>query len=146
MIVIDLPWPPKELHPNARVHWAKKAKVVRRARNDAGWAALSSGVRTHDFVGLDSLNVSLLFLPPDNRRRDTDGMISSVKSYLDGIADVVGVDDSKWVFTGIRRGEPRKPGVVRVEISCVASSQTKQGNEDGRPQQQRSTEGYRGAY
>jgi crossover junction endodeoxyribonuclease RusA len=129
--VIDLPWPPKELHPNARVHWAKKAKAAKRARNDAAWFALSSGVRTHDFAGQDSLNVALMFLPPDNRHRDTDGMISSVKSYLDGIADVVGVDDSRWVFTGIRRGEPRKPGVVRVEISSVvfASSETKDGAE-----------------
>lgn len=125
--VIDLPWPPKDLHPNARVHWAKKAKAAKRARNDAAWFALSSGVRTHDFAGMESLDVSLVFLPPDNRRRDTDGMISSIKSYFDGIADVVGVDDSKWVFTGIRRGEPQKPGVVRVEISSVvsASSETK---------------------
>jgi crossover junction endodeoxyribonuclease RusA len=122
MIVINLPWPPKELHPNARVHWAKKAKAAKRARNDGAWCALSSGVRTHDFKGQDSLNVSLVFLPPDNRRRDTDGMISSAKSYLDGIADVVGVDDSRWVFTGIKRGEPSKPGIVRVEISSVASA------------------------
>ncbi len=122
MIVIDLPWPAKELHPNARVHWAKKAKAAKQARNDGAWCALASGVRTHDFMGLDSLNVSIVFLPPDNRRRDTDGMISSAKSYFDGIADVVGVDDSKWVFTGIKRGEPKKPGIVRVEISSVASA------------------------
>lgn len=121
-LVIDLPWPPRELHPNVRVHWAKKAKVAKRARSDAAWFALSSGVRTHDFAGLDSLNVALVFLPPDNRRRDTDGMISSIKSYLDGIADVIGIDDSKWVFTGIRRGDPQKPGVVRIEISSVASA------------------------
>lgn len=130
MIVIDLPWPPKELHPNARVHWAKRAKVARRARSDAAWFALSSGVRTHDFAGLESLNVALVFLPPDNRRRDTDGMFASIKSYLDGIADVVGVDDSKWVFTGIRRGDPQKPGVVRVEISSVASASTSTAGED----------------
>ena len=140
MIVIDLPWPDKALLPNARVHWSKRAKLAKRARSDAAWFALSSGVRTHDFAGLDSLNVSLVFLPPDNRRRDMDGMISSIKSYLDGIADVVGVDDSKWVFTGIRRGEPRKPGVVRVEISSVASAsiETTAGEDHGRPQQQRS--------
>lgn len=140
MIVIELPWPDKALLPNARVHWSKKAKLAKRARSDAAWFALSSGVRTHDFAGLDSLNVALVFIPPDNRRRDTDGMISSIKSYLDGIADVVGVDDSKWVFTGIRRGEPQKPGVVRVEISSVASALNPTAGEDHgqRTQQQRS--------
>jgi crossover junction endodeoxyribonuclease RusA len=143
LIVINLPWPAKELHPNARGHWTKKAKAAKQARNDGAWCALASGVRTHDFKGQDSLNVSIVFEPPDKRRRDTDGMFSSMKSYLDGIADVVGVDDSKWVFTGIKRGEPKKPGMVRVEISSVASAsiETKQGNEDGRTQQQRSTEG-----
>ncbi len=121
MPVIELPWPSRDLHPNARVHWAKKAKAAKRARNDAAYFALASGIRTYDFAGQQSLNVALVFQPPDNRRRDTDGMISSVKNYCDGIADVVGIDDSRWVLS-VRREEPKKPGVVRVEISSVASS------------------------
>jgi crossover junction endodeoxyribonuclease RusA len=124
MIVIELPWPSRDLHPNARVHWAKKAKATKRARSDAAWFALSGGVRTHDFAGLDSLAVTLVFIPPDGRARDTDGMISSVKGYCDGISDVIGVDDSKWVL-GIRREKPRKPGFVRIEISNHRVSETK---------------------
>lgn len=116
MTVIELPWPSKDLHPNARVHWARKAKAAKRARSDAAWFALSSGIRVHDFAGRDALDVALVFAPPDNRRRDTDGMISSIKSYLDGISDVIGIDDSKWVLS-IRREDPRKPGAVRIEIS-----------------------------
>jgi crossover junction endodeoxyribonuclease RusA len=118
MIIIEMPWPSRDLHPNARVHWAKKAKATKRARSDAAYMALSRGVRTHDFFGVESLDVTLVFIPPDNRARDTDGMISSVKGYCDGIADVIGVDDSKWVL-GIRREKPRKPGFVRVEIHRV---------------------------
>lgn len=135
MIVVNLPWPAKELHPNARVHWAKKAKATKQARSDAAWLALSSGVRTHDFVGADNLGVTLVFVPPDKRGRDTDGMISSVKAYCDGIADVVGVDDSKWVL-GIRREAPQKPGIVRVEIDSVASASPSPiaGEDNGRPQ------------
>jgi len=145
-LVIDLPWPSRDLHPNARVHWARKARATKQARSDAAWLALSSGVRTHDFAGADQLGVTLIFTPPDNRARDTDGMISSVKGYCDGIADVVGVDDSRWVL-GIRREKPRKPGFVRVEIHPVsvasASSETQQGNEhDGsRTQFERSAQG-----
>ena len=126
MTVIELPWPDRVLSPNARVHWAKKAKATKAARNDASWIAISSGVRTYDFAGLNELNVTLVFIPPDNRARDTDGMISSVKAYCDGIADILGVDDSKWILS-IRREKPRKPGFVRVEISSVASSETQQG-------------------
>lgn len=120
MTVIELPWPSKDLHPNARVHWAKKAKAAKQARNDAAYLALASGIRTYDYAGQQGLNVTLVFLPPDNRRRDTDGMISSVKNYCDGIADVVGIDDSKWTLS-VRREEPRKPGIVRVEISAASS-------------------------
>ena len=115
MITIELPWPSRDLHPNTRNHWSKRAKATKMARSDAAYMALSRGVRTHDFFGVESLDVTLVFIPPDNRARDTDGMISSVKGYCDGIADVVGVDDSKWVL-GIRREKPRKPGFVRVEI------------------------------
>ena len=121
MITIELPWPDRILSPNARVHWAKKAKATKRARSDAAYLALSRGVRTHDFFGVDSLDVTLVFIPPDNRRRDTDGMISSCKAFCDGIADVIGVDDSKWVL-GIRREKPRKPGFVRVEIHRVSET------------------------
>ncbi len=129
-MIVELPWPARDLHPNARVHWARKAKATKQARSDASWLALSSGARTHDFSSAANLSVTLVFVPPDNRARDTDGMISSVKAYCDGISDVVGVDDSKWIL-GIRREKPRKPGFVRVEISSVASasSETQQGNE-----------------
>jgi crossover junction endodeoxyribonuclease RusA len=140
MTIVELPWPSRDLHPNARVHWARKAKATKQARSDAAWLALSSGVRTYDFAGADRLGVTLVFIPPDNRARDTDGMISSVKGYCDGIADVVGVYDSKWVLS-IRREEPRKPGFVRVEISSVASASIPTAGEENvrdRTQQQRS--------
>lgn len=116
MTVIELPWPSKDLHPNARIHWAKKARAVKQARSDAAWVALAQGVRTHDFAGVMGLDYSLVFVPPDKRHRDDDGMISSIKSYCDGIADVIGVDDSKWRLRGIERAAPCKPGAVRVTI------------------------------
>ena len=53
-----------------------------------------------------------------NRRRDVDGMLSACKSAIDGIADVLGVDDSKWVFN-LRRSAPKAPGTVRIEIEVV---------------------------
>lgn len=127
MIVLHLPWPSKDLFPNARVHWARKARAVKRARSDAAWLALSNGVRTHDFKDAEALDVGLIFIPPDNRQRDTDGMISSVKSYLDGISDVVGVDDSRFVLS-IKREQPNKPGSVRVTIVSHRVPEASQGD------------------
>ena len=62
------------------------------------------------------LDLDITFHPPDNRRRDLDNMLASIKSGLDGISDALGVDDSTWTLT-IRRGETCKPeGYISVYI------------------------------
>jgi len=115
-LILDLPWPSRDLHPNARVHWSKRAKAAKKARADAGWAAKGAGAKKVDAL---ALQVTVTFSPPDNRVRDVDGMLSNCKSYLDGIADVIGVDDSKWQIT-IRRSDPVKGGAVRFEIEDIS--------------------------
>ena len=107
-MIVLLPWPPKELSPNARVHWAKKAKAAKSYRNGAVW------VTPRDEPGR---NVTITFNPPDNRRRDLDNMLASIKSGLDGIAAAIGVDDSQWSLT-IRKGEIVKGGLVTVEVTA----------------------------
>jgi len=116
MVAVELPWPDRRLHPNARVHWAAKAKAVKQARTDAAWWAKAAGVRPSK---AQALNVSVVFFPPDKRRRDTDGMLSACKAYIDGIADAIGVDDSAWNLS-MRRDEPREYGAVRFEIQEAA--------------------------
>jgi crossover junction endodeoxyribonuclease RusA len=115
IMTVELPWPSRDLHPNARVHHMAKAKVIRRARSDAAWWAMAAGLKP---MKAKALKVTAVFSPPDNRRRDTDGMLSSLKPALDGIADVIGVDDSEWEI-GIRREEPREHGAVRIEIEVL---------------------------
>lgn len=110
---VELPWPDRRLHPNARIHWAAKSKVTKRARHDAAWAAKAAGLNP---LAVSSLNVTAVFSPPDKRRRDADGMLSSIKPYLDGISDVVSVDDHLWNIS-IRREQPKAPGSVSIEIS-----------------------------
>ena len=110
--LIKLPWPPAILSPNARGHWAAKAKAAKKYRGDACYLAQAMGCRALDASGL---SVAIYFHPPDNRRRDTDNMLSSVKSGLDGIADATGVDDSRWSY-GMSRGDPVKGGAVLVHV------------------------------
>lgn len=114
MIQIKLPWPDRLLHPNARPHWATKAKAVKTARVTAGWAVMAEtgGKR----FASDRAKVRVEFAPPDNRRRDLDGMIASHKAAQDGIADALGVDDSKFEIT-YSISSPIKGGAVIVTIS-----------------------------
>lgn len=116
---LSLPWPPKELSPNARVHFLAKALVTKAYREQAFYLADSeawdwSQLRCTDGVG--PITLSFIFHPPDKRKRDLDTMLSSVKAGIDGIADALGVNDVRFEYI-LKRAEPVKSGRVDVEIS-----------------------------
>lgn len=110
--VITLPWPDKALHPNARVHWAAKAKAAKAARTAAGWAAKVARVRVE---GEGRVTLNILFKPPSRRRHDIDNCLAACKSALDGIADALGINDCRFRFV-LEIGEPVKGGVVVVGV------------------------------
>ncbi|ADV27002.1 endodeoxyribonuclease RusA [Pseudoxanthomonas suwonensis 11-1] len=112
-----LPWPSRQLHPNARLHWARKAKATKAARAQAfalaraaGWGALQ--------LPAGRLHLHLDFYPPDRRRRDDDGLLASMKAARDGLADALGIDDSRFISHPCVRDEVRKGGEVRIRITA----------------------------
>ena len=111
--MIILSWPPKELNPNSRCHWAKKAKATKAYRNAAGWATVESKDKVE---GDGSIWLNITFYPPDKRRRDLDGMLSSIKGGLDGIADGLAVNDCRFKLQ-IEVCSVIKGGQVRVIIT-----------------------------
>lgn len=120
MIAIDLPWPSRSLHPNARVHWSRKAKAAKVARQTAGWCAKAAGIRSGDPDLPQALKVTAIFFPPNNRAHDLDGCFAALKASFDGIADAIGIDDSKWTFGAPRKEAVVKGGAVRIEIERAA--------------------------
>ena len=111
----ELPWPHRDLSPNARVHWARKANVKKRARytamiqaHNAHFAALGNAKR---------VEVALEFVPPDNRRRDLDNLIASMKAPLDGLADAMNIDDSCFTLRAEMADRTQVPGCVLVTAS-----------------------------
>lgn len=104
--MIELPFPPSRLSPNARCHWAQKAKVFKAYKFQC--FAMLTPFR-EQLRGRDSFE--LRFCPPDNRRRDIDNMLAASKAALDALSAVSGVDDSKFNLK-IAKGEPRKNGAV----------------------------------
>ena len=111
--MILLPWPPSVLNPNRRCHWAVKAKAVKAYRKESGWATKASGDR---IKGKGAIDLHISFYPPDNRSRDLDGMLSSIKAGLDGIADALGVNDKRFQLR-IERCAKIKGGQVRIIIT-----------------------------
>jgi len=93
MKIIYLPWPPKELSPNATLHWAKKAKYKKLYRQTCWALTLESKVK----VSTDGrIPMTVTFYPPDKRHRDADNMVASIKAGLDGVADALKVNDKQF--------------------------------------------------
>lgn len=111
---VKLPWPPRSLHPNGRPHWRIKAAAAKASRGDAYLLTRTAMLRgTPAFDG--KVDVRLTFCPPSKRKFDLDGALSANKAALDGIADALGVDDSKFRLA-LERGPVTKGGAVYVEI------------------------------
>lgn len=109
---LTLPWPPKELSPNARQHWASLARAKKAYRAACGWTAKEQGAKA---IKASKLHLSLTFYPPTRRAYDLDNALARMKSGLDGLADVLGVDDKHWSLSIARADEIG--GYVKVEVS-----------------------------
>ena len=56
------------------------------------------------------------FCPPDKRRRDGHNLASSMKGAIDGIADALGIDDSRFIVSHELRDDTHPGGIVRVTL------------------------------
>ena len=121
MIELSFPWPPKELSPNARVHWATKAKAAKKYKSDCYWLCRFKQLDHGAYICRPRPNLKKMprltvsFHPPSKRRADIDNMFSSYKYGLDAIAEFLGIDDSQFTYT-LSKADPVKHGSVRVVI------------------------------
>ena len=113
MNTVILPWPPKELSPNATLHWAKKAKYKKAYRHTC-WALTLEAKLTAD--GLGKIPILITFYPPDKRHRDADNMVASIKAGLDGVADALKINDRCFLPTFIFSEEVK--GMVKVQLTA----------------------------
>lgn len=110
--MIELPWPSKDLSPNARVHYRTKAAATKAYREQAYWLTKASDLRAPAEGGIA---LRFDFHPPDKRKRDLDNMLASCKAAIDGIADALEVNDQRFGFW-LSREEPVKGGKIIVSI------------------------------
>ena len=93
-----VPWPPKQLSPNARLHWSVVAAAKKKYKT-ACWALTleaMAGARPFASVSNTKLRVHMVFYAPDRRHYDCDGLLSRMKSGLDGIAIALQVNDRRF--------------------------------------------------
>lgn len=111
---ITIHWPAAELFPNKSGgrHWSSKQDAKESARNEAYSAALGSdiGDTTIDHA------VTIIVSPPDNRRRDVDGILSALKPSLDGLARALDIDDYHFNPINITRLPPVDGGRITIRV------------------------------
>lgn len=106
---INLPWPPRELSPNARKHWAVVAKHKKAYRQICYLMAKQAGIKS-----TESNKVVITFYKPSKRHMDLDNCLASMKAGLDGLADAMGVDDKHFRLTVSMAEE--LGGYVKVKV------------------------------
>jgi len=112
---IELPWPAKPLHPNARPHHMVKWNATKKARADAYILAKRIGK-----IDAEAIKVTCIFFPPLVKRyRDLDNMNAACKAYLDGIADAIGINDKCFLPQAPAWGIPVKGGKVRIVLEAA---------------------------
>lgn len=110
-LILTLPWPPADLSPNSRGHWSKLARAKKAYRAACAWTAKEQGAKR---IEAERLHLTITFVPPNRRAHDLDNCLTRLKSGLDGLADVLGVDDRAWTLTISKADEVG--GMVRVEV------------------------------
>ena len=129
----EFPWPPKELSPNARVHWAKLANAKARYVNDCGWAAkahigghsMAQIIDRRQFPLRPPVQAQVTFVVTDNRRRDSDNHMAMLKPLWDGLVAIEVLEDDshdklkiaepKW-----ERGPEKKVIVELVQYKDIS--------------------------
>lgn len=95
---LTLPLPVRELHPNWRGHWAKRAKAVKAARGRSHIEAIACPPPASS-LPWPSARMTAFFYYPDRRKRDDDGAMASLKAYRDGLQDAGLVADDNAIVS-----------------------------------------------
>ena len=96
MITLSFPEPAERLNANRKMHWTKKAELVRAWRQAACVHAKNAKIRD-----LGPSIITLHFHTSQNRRRDPGNWYPTVKATVDGLTDAKlwPDDNSDWVLT-----------------------------------------------
>lgn len=111
MIELTLPWPSPDLSPNSRGHWSKKARAAKAYRQACYLTAKQQGLTR---IEAPRLHATIIFYPPSKRRIDLDNCIARIKQAIDAVAEISGVDDSKWTMSFSFAGDVG--GMVKINL------------------------------
>ena len=112
---VTLPYIAPPLTLNQRLHWAARSRLTRGLRESTAWLA--------NLPALPSVHVVLHYRPADNRRRDPDNIVATLKPCLDGLVDAGIVPDDtpqfvSWSQPVIHPADKRLGPALWLEITA----------------------------
>lgn len=102
--MIVLPYPHKALWPNGRAHWATKAREVKKHRQWAATAMLGASLCIMD----SPIPIHITVHPKaKGPAPDRDNCVAAAKSYIDGIAQYLCVNDRHFAAPTVSISDER---------------------------------------
>jgi crossover junction endodeoxyribonuclease RusA len=120
--LLELPFPPKELSPNARVHRLRKADATRLYKGECLALAWSQIGRKPTTALLAPVTAQTTFVVTTNRKRDEDNLSASIKALWDALVRLgllVG-DDAAVLHHAPVTIEKGKKACVRVRLESAS--------------------------
>ena len=110
---ILFPWPSSRLSGNNRMDLRSLTADRRQAREVGYWLIKDAGLKLKSVP----LELHLVLMPPDRRRRDDDNVFAAFKSYRDGMFRALELDDRLIRRTVIEWGDVMKGGGIYVRLT-----------------------------
>ena len=117
MACFVVPWPPSILsgHAKGNARWAKIAAT----KKHRAWAKVAAqAARASAPAGKGDIAISFTFVPPD-RRGDRTNFPNRLKPAIDGIAEAMGVNDSRFLPSYHYRAPDKANAGVIVEVGAA---------------------------
>jgi hypothetical protein len=120
-LTVVLPWPSVDLSPNSRNKWAM-IRAKKAAKNYAltYTKSLMGPLRIVPGSWLGPVTIQYTFHPAMNRARDDDNFANRMKAARDGIAEALGINDTKFVQMPVVFAGLRDPACVVVTLTPAA--------------------------
>ena len=118
MIEIVLGWPPSDLSPNKRLHWAKLAAAKKQYRKNC---LSASREQLKKYRGVtenipEKLVLEMTFIPPDRRSYDRDNLVARMKAGIDGLSDALRINDKQFNTVISTMDQDYLGGFVKIRI------------------------------
>ena len=118
MIEIVLGWPPSDLSPNKRLHWAKLATAKKQYRKDC-YSVSKEQLKKYKGVYEnipEKLVLEMTFIPPDKRSYDRDNLVARMKAGIDGLSDALRINDKRFNTVISTMDQDYLGGFVKIRI------------------------------